>query len=187
MLKTLIFFALLNLISFCQSNELIQFINKVLAAKDISAQVTIISNKTLEGNFFYKSPNKYRYDFTNILLVTDGITFWNFDKKRNKIVIDNFDNNSLQFNLNNFFADVKSKAKIIKIEDGTFSIKETNNKLYKDATIWLKNGTIEKINFIDKDNNPFIIKFSNLKLNTKINESLFSLENIEGAKVIDLR
>ncbi len=57
MFKTLIIYTLLNLISFCQSNELLQFIDKVLAAKYISAQVTIISNKTLEGNFFYKSLN----------------------------------------------------------------------------------------------------------------------------------
>lgn len=187
MLKYIILFSCLNLFVSAQSNELIQFIDKVINAKDITAQVTIISNKTLEGNFYYKNPNKYRYDFTNVLLVTDGKTFWNFDKKKNKVVIDNFDNNNIQFNLNNFFLEVKNKAKITKIDNQTYSIQNTNNKLYKDATIWLKDGTIEKINFIDKDNNPYIIKFSNFTLNSKVSDNLFTLEPAQGAKIIDLR
>ncbi|HOP49245.1 MAG TPA: outer-membrane lipoprotein carrier protein LolA [Ignavibacteriales bacterium] len=187
-MKLLNFFLLLSTFLFAQdNNELMNVINKFVSAKDISANVIIVSNKTMEGNFFYKKNNKYRYEFGNLILVTDGETFWNFDKKKSKVVIDNFDNKAIQFNIGEFFKDIKERAQITKIEEHTFSVKNDKNKYYKDATIWLKNGTIEKINFIDKNNNPYIIKFSNVKLNSSLSDNLFNFEISEGIKVVDLR
>ena len=55
---------------------------------DLSANFTqsINGSANLTGKVYYKKEDKIRFELTNILIVSDGETNWNYNKKRTKLL-----------------------------------------------------------------------------------------------------
>ncbi len=48
-------------------------------------------NVNLKGKVYYKKENQMRFEFKNILIVSDGETSWNYNQKQNKVIITDYE------------------------------------------------------------------------------------------------
>ena len=67
--------------------------NKFDSIIDLSAQITqsVNGQVNLKGKVYYKKENHLRFEFKNILIVSDGETSWNYNEKQNKVIITDYD------------------------------------------------------------------------------------------------
>jgi len=89
---------ILNFISYSTAQEdpkkvLKNIQDKFSSIKDLSADLTQLVNDkvNLKGKVFYKKENHLRFEFDNMLIVSDGETSWNYNKKQNKVIITDYD------------------------------------------------------------------------------------------------
>ena len=76
--------------SFAQDNAqtvLKNIQDKFISITDLSAQLTqsVNGNVNLKGKVYYKKENQLRFEFKNILIVSDGETSWSYNQKDNKV------------------------------------------------------------------------------------------------------
>ncbi|HSP86830.1 MAG TPA: outer membrane lipoprotein carrier protein LolA, partial [Ignavibacteriaceae bacterium] len=73
----------------------------------------------LSGKLSFKKENKYNLDLKNILIISDGISIWNFNKKENKVIINNVDESDPSFfSFNTFVYDYPSQCIITSEQNG---------------------------------------------------------------------
>jgi len=67
--------------------------DKFNSISDLSAQITQSVNEkvNLKGKVFYKKENHLRFEFDNMLIISDGETSWNNNKKQDKVIITDYD------------------------------------------------------------------------------------------------
>lgn len=198
-MKTLfIFFVMIVYPAFCalpQSNALNQLQNKFRTIQDFSADFKQFTDGRvgLSGKIFYKKEKLFRLELKNLLIVTDGKTSWNYNKKSNKVIISNYDeNDQTVLSIDKFVFDYPAESNVLEEKDGeevVIVLNPKNNKLnFQKAKIWTdKNNLAEKLLIVDLSGNSITVEFSNYKLNQSIPNSKFNFNSSEGTKVIDLR
>lgn len=174
-------------------NATIQAIQKKFnSLTDISASYQQYSGKTLvaKGTFSYKKENKVRLIFGNNLIVSDGKTNWNHDKKQNKVIVTKVDNKAVS---------LLSVNKLINNTPGDCDLSGSGNtvkmtpkkgkqlgfksvEITKDGQDLISSITIE-------DNSKVLMKinFSGYSLNKGIPDSDFTFKPSGDIKVVDLR
>ena len=169
--------------------------NKFLSINDLSAQLvqSINGKVNLKGKVFYKKENYLRFEFDNVLIISDGETSWNYNKKQDKVVITNYENEGgkilsirqLIFNypedceLKTFEAGGKSNLELIPNDD-TFSFNSI--KIFTDP-----DNLITKILVDDPATGNVQIDLSKVELNKNLPDSYFQFSPPEGSQVLDLR
>ena len=83
---TIYFFNIFFTTSFAQEDAQVvlkNIQNKFESITDLSAQLTqsVNGNVNLKGKVYYKKENQVRFEFKNILIVSDGETSWNYNQK----------------------------------------------------------------------------------------------------------
>ena len=146
----------------------------------------------LNGRFYFKKENNYRIELSNNTIISDGSSIWNIDKKRNKVIVSNLDEDPLAFSLSDYIYNYPAKCEVIEetIEDCfllTFLGKDTDLNFQSAKLNVNKDYVIIKITVTDFGGNTFIIKFSNIKINDAIKNSFFNYEDDGSHKIIDLR
>ncbi len=169
--------------------------NKFDATKDFSADFkqSINEKVKLSGKFYYKQKDKFKLLLNNMVVVSNGTTNWNYNKKLNKVIISNYDKSDPSvFSLETIIHDypagcdismVDGESKVIKLVP-----KKGENFGFNYVQIWI-NGKdlISKIVVNDFNNSDMAIEFSNYALNSGLSDSLFNFTPPEGSSVIDLR
>jgi outer membrane lipoprotein-sorting protein len=162
---------------------------------DFSAEFRETSNGkvSLVGKLIYGKVNKMRLELKNLVIVSDGITNWSYNKKENKVIISNYDPSdpsiiSLEKIINDYPSQcIVSSGK----EDDSNVLTLSPNKQglnFKNAKIYINSSfLINKVNLTDQNNNSILIDFSNYQLNKDINTLTFTFSPPKGSKVIDLR
>ncbi len=190
-----------NIFAQSESEVLTKLQNKFKEINNFSAsfaQNSDYGNKpsAMKGNFFYKKDNKFRIELKNSILVSDGESFWNFNKRNNQVYVNNLENEYSLFSLKNIILDMPNKSKVTsmgkeKIGETEFNVVQiTPNESVQFETmkIWFNdNDFIRKVEVIDNNGSKHNFELSNLKLNQNIAESKFKLEIPQGVEVIDLR
>jgi outer membrane lipoprotein-sorting protein len=162
---------------------------------DLSANITqSIKGKTnLSGKVYYKKENKLRFEFKNILIISDGETSWNYNKKENKVIITSYDDETTdQLSINKLIYEYPSECnistddadgeKVLVLKPKTASLNFNSAKLWVD-----NNNLITKVLYDDPAAGSGQIIISNYKLNQNLPESYFSFAPPEGSQIIDLR
>ena len=124
--------------------------SKFNTINDLSADLTQIVNgkPTLNGKVFYKKENNLRFEFKNILIITDGETSWNYNKKDDKVIITEYESDGNKIlsirqiifeypehcKMNTFESEGKKVLELIP-EDETFSFYSIKLFLSKDYLI----------------------------------------------------
>lgn len=195
----IIFFSLLFLSnSLGQDNpqELLNNIQtKFNSINDLSAELiqSVNGNVNLKGKVFFKKENQLRFEFKNILIVSDGETSWSYNQKDDKVIITNYDSEGNKIlslrqiifeypqdcELKTFDSEGKKVLELIP-EDDTFSF--SSIKLFID-----KNNLISKALIDDPATGEIQIDLSNYQLNKNLPDSYFQFSPPEGSQVIDLR
>ena len=169
--------------------------DKFKSAKNVSADFVQATNGkvTLTGKFFYEKENKLRLEFKNLLLVTDGKTSWNYNKRENKVIISSYNpDDPSYFSLKQIIEGYPSKCDVsLENDNGSNVLVLTPNKPglnFKTAKIWINSESlISKIILTDQNDALIQVSFSNYKINSSISKTFFTFTPPKGSKVIDLR
>jgi len=184
--------------SFAQDNAkdvLDKLQQRFSSINDLTANLTqsVNGNLNLKGMVYYKKENNLRFEFKNILLISDGVTYWSYNQKDNKVVISDYESEGNK---------ILSIRQIIYEypEDCEMTTYELNNQtvlelIPKDDTFQFKSIKL----FLNKDyliseaiiDDPAAgeveINISDYKLNNNLSEALFVFTPLEGSEIIDLR
>jgi outer membrane lipoprotein carrier protein len=169
--------------------------DKFDSINDLSAQLiqSINQKVNLKGKVFYKKENRLRFEFDNVLIISDGETSWNYNKKQDKVIITDYENQGNKIlsirqiifeypedcELNTYEFEGKKVLELIP-KDNTFSFSSV--KLIIDSE-----NLITKVLVDDPATGKIQIDLSDYQLNKNLPESYFSFTPSEGSQVLDLR
>jgi len=163
-------------------------------SKDISADVkqSMGGKNGFNGRVYFKKGNMFRAELNNILLVSDGETTWNYNKKENKVIIDRFDTSN-PVSINSIVNEYPSRSDVkASSEDGktllTLTPKKGSNLDFQQVKLWVNgNNLVDRIQVKQHSGSVLELQISNYKLNQGTADSQFSFNPPHGAKVVDLR
>ncbi len=169
--------------------------SKFKSINDLSAQFaqSINGKINLKGKVFYKKEDNLRFELDNALIISDGETSWNYNKKQDKVIITNYESEGgkilsirqLIFDypedceLKTFDAEGKNHLELIPKND-TFSFNSI--KIFTDSE-----NLITKILVDDPAAGNIQIDLSKIELNNNLPDSYFHFSPPEGSQVLDLR
>ncbi len=177
-------------------NELLKAIqSKYNSINSLSVNFTKSSGnkEDFSGKLYLKKENKLRIELKNNTIITDGETFWNYNKKENKVIINNYDaEEPTELSLNNFIQVYPSKSNVTSGEDGkyktlTLEPKSAAELNFNRAKLYINDDDLVEKVLIENNNGESIVTLSGYKLNQDIPESEFTYSPAKGIKVIDLR
>lgn len=146
----------------------------------------------MSGKFYFSQKNNYRIELKNNTIISDGNSIWNEDKKRNKVIISNINDDPLAFSLREYIYEYPKYCKISeeKVTEGTImSFTPKNSDLnFKLAKLWIgTENLINKIEVFDFGGNSFLFEFRKIQINKSFNMGLFTFKDNGKLKIIDLR
>ncbi len=150
------------------------------------------TNEGFSGKLYIKKENKFRLELKNNTIITDGDTFWNYDKRQKKVIINYYDESDpSEFSLHSFINDYPSKCTVSSGKEGEYKtltlVPKTSGLNFKSAELYIDdNNLVDKI-IIDDGSGKSTIVLSGYKLNTDIPNSEFTFSPPKGIKIIDLR
>lgn len=155
------------------------------------SQSTGIEN-SLKGKFYFSKENNYRIELPNNLIISDGVSIWNIDNKRDKVIISNIDEDPLAFSFSEYIFSYPAKCEVT--EENTSNgylitlSGEKSDLNFKTAKLWInENFLINKITVTDFGENVFTLNFLNIVIDKTFSDSLFLFEDNGNKKIIDLR
>ena len=169
--------------------------DKFESITDLSAQLTqsVNGNVNLKGKVYYKKENQIRFEFKNILIVSDGETSWSYNQKDDKVIITDYESEGNKIlsmrqiifeypqdcDLSTFKSEDQTVLELIP-QDNEFSF--TSIKLFIDG-----DNLITKAMMDDPATGEIQIELSDYQLNKNLTDSFFQFSPPEGSQVIDLR
>jgi outer membrane lipoprotein carrier protein len=168
---------------------------KFNSISDLSADITrsVNGKVNFKGKIYYKKENHLRFEFDNVLVISDGNTSWNYNKKQNKVIISDYDSEgrgilSIRQLIFEFPEDCKLSTyesegkKVLGLipKDNSFSFNSV--KLFTEP-----DNLITKILIDDPATGTVQIDLSNYQLDKNLADSYFRFSPPDGSQVIDLR
>jgi outer membrane lipoprotein carrier protein len=169
--------------------------DKYESITDLSAQLTqsVNGNVNLKGKVYYKKENQFRFEFKNILIVSDGETSWSYNQKDNKVIITDYESEGNKIfsmrqiifeypqdcDLSTFDSEGQTVLKLIP-KDDEFSF--SSIELFIDGDNLITKALID-----DPATGEIQIGLSDYQLNKNLPGSFFRFSPPEGSQVIDLR
>ena len=169
--------------------------NKFDSITDLSAQITqsVNGKVNLKGKVYYKKENKLRFEFKNILIVSNGETSWNYNEKQNKVIITDYDNEgnkilSIRQIIYEYPDDCELSTyelegnKVLQLipKDDTFSFNSI--KLFINGDDLITKALID-----DPATGLIQLDLSDYQINKNLPDSYFSFSPPEGSQILDLR
>ena len=162
---------------------------------DLTADIsqTTGGKNNLSGKFFFKKESNLRIEFPNQLIVADGKTSWNYNKKDNKVIISDYDEaGSGLLSIKYLVYQYPSECDLSLLSQGSEEIlilkpKSKRNKLGEVKLYITKDNLISKAVVSNQSAGTMEVSFLNYKLNQKLSDSKFSFTPPEGTTVVDLR
>lgn len=189
-------YLLLLLITFSFNQDSAQNIIKEVQKKystinDLSADLIQGVN---QSKFIFKKPNKFKIDFKNTSIISDGKVVYNYSKKQAQVTVSNYEGNFLspEYLLFNLPEKADSKLELeasgdVKLFKITFNT-STEKLEYKQMIVWVNSDyLITKLRIIENSGNTYQFSLSNININKAIKDSQFNFKAPDGVKVIDLR
>ncbi len=151
-----------------------------------------------EGTLLVKKQNKYRVEFEDQTIVTNGQTVWSFSASNNQVLIDNFKMDERSF----------SPEKILTGAPGDFSstllgtdkqgkytltmlklVPKGDQSVVAVLKLWVDNADwmIRKVEITDINGKQTVYTVNDIKVNTGLQDSRFIYQIPSGVEVVDLR
>lgn len=169
--------------------------SKFDSIEDLSADITqSVGGKTnLQGKIFYKKENKLRFEFKNIIVVSDGETSWNYNIRDNKVIITNYDTEGTNvLSIEELIFKYPEECDISAYEFEGRSVLEfipqTSTLNFSSVKLWIDdNNLVSRALFEDPATGLVQIDLSNYLLNSNLPESYFLFTPPVESEIIDLR
>ena len=167
---------------------------KFNSINDLSADFKqLISDKLkLKGKIYFKKQDKLRFETDNVLIISDGETSWNYNKKENKVIILENVEEINHFSIRKIVYEYPEKCILSSgVVDGinvlTF-IPDDSELSFNSAKLFINSDDLIFRAAIDDPAAGMIqLDFSNFKINQNLADSDFSFTPPEGSNIIDLR
>lgn len=146
-------------------------------------------NKKAKGKFFYSKGNKFRIEFGDQIICSDGKTVWNFNSSEKRVVINRLDDQPGIFSIDKYITEFSKFCDVEKISNG-IRLKncKDDNSFYNSIDLsYSSNYMLASVDIKDNMNNRYAFKLVNLIENKLKDNSVFNLKIPEGVRVIDLR
>jgi outer membrane lipoprotein-sorting protein len=141
--------------------------------------------------------NKYRIEFSDRTIVTDGASVWSYSKTNNQVIINRYKEDSRTFSPDNVLLKIPENYQSTIIGKETTggvatSILQLMPKAKRPNIKWMKiwvdaNDTMRKIQLFDATENTITYELSDIRLNPGLADSTFSYKAASDVEVIDLR
>ncbi|MBE2279240.1 MAG: outer membrane lipoprotein carrier protein LolA [Ignavibacteriaceae bacterium] len=184
----------INFHSFSQNGANIDAIQKKFnSLTDIYAVFTQYSNgkEQLSGKFYYKKFDKMRVESTNLLIISDGQTNWNYNEKEKRVVITSFDPEDVSIlSLNKLVNDIPPSCNITKGENGSFILTPKKPGTMNFSKVELTANSdklLTNVKITGNDGTLFTIDFTKIQTNQKLSDDFFKFTVKGETKVVDLR
>lgn len=169
--------------------------NKFNSINSLSVNVTQKANSksALTGKMYFKKENNIRVEFPNQLIISDGKTSWNYNKKDKKVIISDYDDTgSGLLSINYLVYQYPSECNLSLSSEGGKQVliltpKSKRNNFGEVKLFINKDNLIDKIITSNQGAGAVEILFSNYSLNPSISDSQFSFTPPEGTSIVDLR
>lgn len=153
-----------------------------------------------EGEFFIQKPNHFRWEVTEAFqqtIIADGSHIFTYDPELEQVTIQNQSKLLTDSPLLLLTSNAKQLAESFMIDKinltdqpdkALFILKpKQESSIFESVHVLFKGGKIEELLMRDSLGQQTTVKFLNIKLNKKINVSLFNFKIPEGVDVIDSR
>lgn len=168
--------------------------NKFNTITNFTANIdqTNSGKSSLSGKIYFKKENNFRIEFGNSIIVSDGKSSWNHNKKENKVIVTDYEEDGSLFSINYLVYQFPEQCKLTGEHNGnlrklTLTPKSRTSNL-GEVTLWINNDDlIEKIQTQDAASGLMELSFTNLKINQTLPVSLFQFSPPQESKIIDLR
>jgi len=198
MTKKIIFILIFSLLTgFSNGQTMLEKVQKKFySIKDFTADFVQKSNGALNlsGKIKFKQKDKIRIEVGNILIVSDGKTNWNYNKKTNKIIISNIEEETPSiFSINQLINNIPSKGMVSERKDSNYNIikvefNDSSGINLDFAELYFNNSyKIKKILLKGDSFGILEIYLTNYKENVELKNSIFELTPSKGTEIIDLR
>jgi len=162
---------------------------------DLSAQITQLVNGkvNLKGKVYYKKENQLRFEFKNILIVSDGETSWNYNEKQNKVIITDYDTEgnkilSMRQIIYEYPDECELSTYELEREKVLQLIPKDNSLSFNSVKLFITDDNlISKVLIDDPATGTIQLDLSDYQINKNSSDSLFSFSPPEGSQVLDLR
>jgi chaperone LolA len=151
----------------------------------------------ITGTLQMKKGNRYRVETEEMTVVTDGTTVWSYSRGTNQVLIDRFSMDERMFSPEriltaapeDFSATVLGHEKIGSQETVVLKLLPSREGFLKSLKIWIgeTDYLTRKVEMVDANGKETTYLVSDLRVNTGVPESRFTLKVPEGAEVVDLR
>ena len=177
------------------NEKLLELQSKFDSIKDLSADLTqSVAGKTnLNGKIFYKKENKLRFEFKNILVVSDGQTSWNYNMRDNKVIITDYETEGTNiFSIEQLIYEYPDECDLNAYEFEGQIILEfipvSSNLNFNSVKLFIDDNNLVTRALYDDSATGFVqIDLSNYLLNSSLPDSYFSFIPPAGSEIIDLR
>ncbi len=175
-------------------SELKKLQEKFLSINNFSAEFEQISNsfgdqQNARGKFYYSKGNKFRIEFADQIICSDGKSIWNYDESEKRVVINNLDDQPGIFSIDKYIMEFSKFCNYSKIKNGLrFENCTDDNSFYKSIELsYNDNYMLTSVDVKDNMNNRYAFKLINMIENKITDDSIFKLTIPEGIRIIDLR
>ena len=150
------------------------------------------------GTLFMKKENKYRVEFEDQTVVTNGQTVWSYSRSTNQVLIDHFklDERTFtpekiltgapdEFNATLLGKDHMGKYDVV----GLKLLPKKEDPFIRTLKLWIdqKEWLIRKVEIVDMNSKETVYAVTDVKVNTGVQDARFTYQVPEGVEVVDLR
>ncbi|MFA7289835.1 MAG: outer membrane lipoprotein carrier protein LolA [Melioribacteraceae bacterium] len=148
------------------------------------------------GVFYYQKKDHFRIEMKNQIIISDGDTLWNFDKKSKRLIISYMIDEPTTFSLEKFIYDypplcvVKLQSKSESDEDSfVMELKPKDDELPFQSVKFLSNKDyeIKRFEMTDLLGTLYVFELNNVKYDQTLPKNIFKFLIPKGIQVIDLR
>jgi chaperone LolA len=162
--------------------------------KDLSMDFkqSVNEKSALNGKVFFKKEEKVRFEMENTLIISDGETSWNYNKKKNEVVIVTNNESANYLSINKIVYEYPAKCSLSsEIKDGSdvLVLTPVDSELnFNSVKLFINSDNLVFKAVVDDPAGGLIqLDFSNHKTNNNLTDSYFTFSPPEGSKIIDLR
>jgi chaperone LolA len=155
------------------------------------------SESRSKGTIVMKKGNKYRIEFSDRTIVTDGASVWSYSKTNNQVIINRYKEDSKTFSPDKVLLTIPEDYQSAVAGKETIggiatSILQLTPKAKRSNIKWMKiwvdaNDTMRKVQLSDATETTMTYELSDIRLNPGIADSAFSYKAASDVEVIDLR
>lgn len=169
--------------------------DKYSSINDLSAELvqTVNQKVNLKGKVFYKKEDYLRFEFDNVLIISDGKSSWNYNKKQNKVIITDYENEGSKIlSIRHIIYDYPKECELSTYEsEGKIILElipQTDTFNFNSIELTLDSDyLINKVLVDDPATGTIQLNLTNYQLNKNLPDSYFQFTAPEGSQILDLR